>query len=101
MKELSEDTLLGGRVKILQPKKGYRVSSDAVLLAALAPSATNVLELGTGYGQVALCLAVRQPQAKITAIELLTEVADLARCNISLNTASIEIITANVRDLKL
>src|SRR5262249_22684684 len=31
---LTEDTLLGGRVRLLQPARGYRVAVDAVLLAA-------------------------------------------------------------------
>lgn len=101
MEDLSEDTLLGGRVKILQPVKGYRVSSDAVLLAALAPQAKRVLDLGTGYGQVALCLSARLPETEITGVELLPEVADIARRNVVLNEKKIEIVTADVRDVNL
>ena len=31
---VTEDALLGGRVRLLQPARGYRVAIDAVLLAA-------------------------------------------------------------------
>ena len=31
---LTEDALLGGRVRLLQSRRGYRVAVDAVLLAA-------------------------------------------------------------------
>jgi len=92
-------------VQLRQPKRGYRVSSDAVILAALAPvlAGQTVLELGTGYGQVALCLACRVPGCVITAIELLPEVASLAEQNVELNgrAAHISIHRANVKDLQL
>jgi len=34
----SEDTLLGGRVRLRQPVAGYRVAIDPVLLAASIPA---------------------------------------------------------------
>ena len=33
---ISEDTLLGGKVRLLQPMAGHRAGTDAVLAAALA-----------------------------------------------------------------
>ena len=32
---VTEDALLGGRVRLLQPERGYRIAIDAVLLAAV------------------------------------------------------------------
>lgn len=83
----TEDALLGGAVMLRQPARGYRVTSDSVLLAALTPLAENdsVLELGTGYGQVLLCLLARYPQIKATGIELMPAALDLARQNAVLN----------------
>lgn len=83
----SEDALLGGAVTIRQPRTGYRVSSDAVLLAALTPVAPGqrVLDLGTGYGQVALSLLAREPTLQVVGLELLPEVAALAVENARLN----------------
>ena len=36
--EFTEDALMGGRVRLLQPRRGYRVAVDAVLLAAAVKS---------------------------------------------------------------
>ena len=101
--DLSEDALLDGAVRLLQPKRGYRVTSDSVLLAALAPlySEQRIIEFGTGYGQVALCLAARQQECHITAFELLPEVAELAQRNVTLNQrqSQIEVCVGDVRGL--
>ena len=44
----SDDTLLGGRVKLRQPIDGYRVAIDPVLLAASVPARAQdrVLDIG-------------------------------------------------------
>jgi tRNA1Val (adenine37-N6)-methyltransferase len=34
---LTEDGFLGGRLKVLQPEKGFRAGIDSVLLAATIP----------------------------------------------------------------
>jgi tRNA1Val (adenine37-N6)-methyltransferase len=78
------DALLGGYISLWQPQKGYRVSSDAVLLAACAPLAAGwrVADFGTGYGQVALCLLARCPQlAGVVGFEKNSSAAQLARHN--------------------
>lgn len=78
------DALLGGHISLWQPQKGYRVSSDAVLLAACAPLAAGwrVADFGTGYGQVALCLLARCPQlAGVVGFEKNSSAAQLARHN--------------------
>jgi tRNA1(Val) A37 N6-methylase TrmN6 len=84
---ITEDDLLGGAVRLCQPERGYRVTSDAVILAALTPviAGQRVLELGTGYGQVALCLLAREPSLQVTGLELMEEAAALARHNAALN----------------
>ena len=48
----TENGLLGGRVRLLQPARGYRVAVDAVLLAAAvdARSGQHILDLGAGVG---------------------------------------------------
>lgn len=84
---ITEDAFLGGALMLRQPVKGYRISSDAVLLAALVPLALHqkVLELGTGYGQIALCLIAREPSVHVTGLELMPQAAELARQNAKLN----------------
>lgn len=84
---VTEDALLGGRVRLLQPARGYRVAVDAVLLAAaidVAPGA-RVLDLGAGVGAVGLCLAARLAGCTIVGIELQAALAVLAERNAALN----------------
>jgi tRNA1(Val) A37 N6-methylase TrmN6 len=87
---LTEDALLGGRVRLLQPRKGYRVAVDAVLLAAAVDARpdTRVLDLGAGVGAVGLCIASRVAGCRIVGIELQPEMAALAERNAALNGVS-------------
>ncbi len=85
--DTTEDALLGGRVRLLQPRRGYRVAVDAVLLAAAAnvqPGA-RTLDLGAGVGAVGLCLAARVAGCSVTGLELQSALAELAERNARLN----------------
>ena len=70
-------TLLGGRVRLWQPTKGYRIGMDGALLAAgaagilaeRAERAVSALELGCGVGGVILSLGARCPQVRAVGIE--------------------------------
>ncbi len=59
--DLSEDLFFGGRLRLLQPRRGHRVGTDAALLAAAARSrlaeGAAVVDLGAGVGAVGLALA--------------------------------------------
>src|ERR1700738_5195756 len=50
------DSILGGALRLYQPRRGYRFSVEAVLLArfAAARPARGVLDLGAGCGGVVL-----------------------------------------------
>lgn len=97
---LTEDGLLGGRVRLLQPKRGYRVAVDAVLLAAAvdARAGERVLDLGAGVGSVGLCLAARVEGCNVVGIELQPDLAVLAERAAKLNGAS-ERVRTLVHDL--
>ncbi|WP_018108600.1 tRNA1(Val) (adenine(37)-N6)-methyltransferase [Bacteroides propionicifaciens] len=60
-----------------------KVGTDGVLLGAIAPiyNKSNVLDVGTGSGLIALMLAQRNSTAEITAIELDADAAQQAREN--------------------
>lgn len=85
--DTTEDRLLGGRIRLLQPRRGYRVAVDAVLLAASveARAGQRVLDLGCGVGSVALCLAARVAGLEIVGLELQETFAALAERNVRLN----------------
>ena len=96
----TEDTVIGGRVRLLQPRRGYRIAVDAVLLAAAveAQAGESVLDLGAGVGAVGLCIAARVPGCNVTGIELQPALAALAERNVALNQAGDRVRTL-VHDL--
>jgi tRNA1(Val) A37 N6-methylase TrmN6 len=83
--------LLGGRVKLMQPKTGYRIGMDGALLAAACaglPKVKTALELGCGVGGALLSLKMRRPALALTGIEREPDYAALARENTRLNDFS-------------
>lgn len=96
----TEDRLLGGRVRLLQPVRGFRAGLDAVLLAAFvaARPGQRVLEAGCGSGAAFLCLAARVPGLCIDAIEREPAMAALARTNAGRNGVAAEVTEGDVAD---
>jgi tRNA1(Val) A37 N6-methylase TrmN6 len=98
----TDDTLLGGRVRLRQPQGGLRAGHDAVLVAAAVPArpGEQVLELGCGSGAAFLCLAARVPEVRIVAVEREPELAALARENAALNGLAdrVTVIEGDVAD---
>jgi tRNA1(Val) A37 N6-methylase TrmN6 len=82
-----ESRLLGGRVRLLQPKDGYRAGMDAALLAAAlgAKPGERILEAGCGPGAALLQAACRAPEASYVGVERDQAALNLARRNIVLN----------------
>jgi tRNA1(Val) A37 N6-methylase TrmN6 len=87
MRETTLDNLLGGRVRLRQPARGYRAAIDPVLLAAAVPARAgeHVLELGCGVGAAALCLLARVPGVRVTGLEVQSVLARLAAVNAATN----------------
>jgi|SRR5579862_3095398 len=86
----SEDRLLDGKVRLLQPLAGYRAAIDPVFLAAAiaAKPGARVLDAGCGAGAALLCLAARLPEVAITGIEIDPAICHLAQRNVELNGLS-------------
>jgi len=89
--QTTQDTLLGGRVTIVQPKDGYRVAIDPILLAAsIQPEAgDSILDVGAGTGAVSLCLAERCPDVTISGLELNEQYCAWATQSAALNGLAI------------
>jgi tRNA1(Val) A37 N6-methylase TrmN6 len=79
---VTDDAILGGRLRLLQPKCGHRVGHDAVLLAAACPAhaGDTVVDLGAGVGAAGLALATRVA-ADVTLVEIDADLAALAADN--------------------
>ncbi len=96
--EIVENALLGGRVRFLQPARGYRAGMDAALLAAACDAAPGerVIEAGCGAGAVLMQIAARRPGAVLTGLERDPAMAALARRNAALNGAAATIVEGDV-----
>jgi tRNA1(Val) A37 N6-methylase TrmN6 len=100
MDAITENTVLDGRVRLLQPERGYRAGLDAALLAAACDAAdgARVLEAGCGVGAALLAAAVRRPTLRFAGLERDPATAALARRNVELNGLAdrVEILDGDV-----
>jgi tRNA1(Val) A37 N6-methylase TrmN6 len=87
MDGITENTVLDGRVRLLQPERGYRAGLDAALLAAACDAAdgARVIEAGCGGGGALLAAAMRRPATRFTGVERDPAAVELARRSIALN----------------
>ncbi len=81
------DDFLGGRITVLQPRKGHRSGSDAVWLQAAVPAkkGDQVLDAGAGVGVAGLCLLARVPGIRVTGVEIDSHLCSLAEANAARN----------------
>ena len=100
MPEVTEDLLLGGRVRLHQPAKGHRAGTDAVLLAASAPVRPGdvVVDVGAATGAVGLMVAERQREGRFVFVERDPALAELCRRNCRDNDVPGEVAVADVLD---
>ncbi|MCG7392371.1 methyltransferase [Microvirga sp. ACRRW] len=100
MSEITEDCLLGGRVSLVQPAKGHRAGTDAVLLAAAAPAKAGdrVLDVGAATGAVGLMVAAREKGAHLAFVERDPDLAELCRRNCRANGVEAEIFVVDLLD---
>lgn len=87
MLETTEDAVLGGRLRLRQPKRGHRVGHDAILLAAATAAhvGEHAVDLGAGVGGAGLALAKRVDGLKVTLVEIDQGLCALAAENATLN----------------
>ena len=102
MTRFSEDPILRGLVRVVQPRRGYRFSLDSLLLAdfALRARFRHALDLGCGSAVIAMILARRRPRARIVGLEIQAELCEAARRGVALNglLPRIEIVPGDLRE---
>lgn len=99
--DVTEDAVLGGRLRLRQPRRGHRFGHDGILLAAAtdAEPGERVADFGAGVGVAGLALAARLSAVRVTLVERDPVLADLARQNIALNALAerADVLCADVR----
>ena len=83
----SLDTFFNGKLQVIQKKRGYRFSIDAVLLSQFVTilRSERVIDLGTGCGILPLLLSQTTKALSFTGIEIQEGLAECARKNVLLN----------------
>lgn len=101
-KSVTEDAVLGGRIRIRQPSAGYRVNVDTMLLAAAvqAHAGMRLMEAGCGVAAAAIAVAARNENITLLGVERDQNIAMVARENVALNAMSerVEIATGDALD---
>lgn len=97
----TQDLFLGGRLRLSQPRHGYRAATDPVFLAAACPARTGetVLELGCGVGVASFCLGARVTGVRLHGLELQPDYAELARHNAMVTGISLEVHDGDLRQM--
>src|SRR5471030_627599 len=99
---ISEDAVLGGRLRLRQPLRGHRVGHDSILLAAATGGRVGeqAVDLGAGVGAAGLALAVRVEGLKVTLVEIDAALCALASGNARLNKLDdrVNVLACDVED---
>jgi tRNA1(Val) A37 N6-methylase TrmN6 len=98
---VTDDAVLGGRLRLKQPARGHRAGHDAILLAAAGPQARHAVDLGAGVGTAGLALIARGAAERVTLIEIDGDLAALARQNAERNgfAERVDVVCADVKDI--
>jgi tRNA1(Val) A37 N6-methylase TrmN6 len=94
----TEDTFLGGQLRVRQPKSGHRSGHDAMLLAAATParSGDRLVDFGAGVGAAGLAVARRVAGIRLVLVEIDSELAALARGNAASNEIAADVIVLDI-----
>ncbi len=81
------DTFFDGKLQVIQKKKGYRFSMDAVLLSQFVKIRKDerVIDLGTGCGILPLLLSQTTKARSLVGVEIQAGLAECAKKNVLLN----------------
>jgi len=98
------DFFFNGKLKVLQKKRGYRFSIDAILLSQFVKIRKNekAIDLGTGCGILPLLLSSTTKAHSFVGVEIQEGLAELAEKNVLLNNLCdrVSILYKDFRELK-
>lgn len=112
--ELTLDNIGRRDFVLYQQKKGFRFGTDSVLMAWFAASfarrdkeggyrKTSYLELGSGCGGAAMCVAARLANCEIDCVEIMDSSCEVLRRNITANHVEdrVRAYNCDARDLPI
>jgi tRNA1Val (adenine37-N6)-methyltransferase len=98
------DLFLGGKLQIIQKKKGYRFSVDTLLLGEFVRIRKNerVIDLGTGCGILPLLLSQKARTNSFVGVEIQRGLVECAEKNVVLNHLEdrVSILQQDFRELR-
>jgi tRNA1(Val) A37 N6-methylase TrmN6 len=99
------DRFLAGRFHLIQPRKGFRCGSDAIVLASVLPvaAAGHLVDLGAGPGGVGFAAVARCPGLAVTCVERDRRALALAAASLGLAenaafAARVRIVEGNIAE---
>ena len=98
MLEVTEDYIWDGKIKLLQPKNGYRIALDPIILAKTVDihPKQSILDAGCGVGTISLILKYLNASLNITSIDIDHEIIMLCRKNSQINQLPLDIIEGSI-----
>lgn len=98
------DDLGINNLKIIQNKNGFCFGIDSILLSEFTKnikSDSEVIDLGSGTGIIAILLSAKTNAKKIIGIEIQEEIAEMASRSIKMNKLEnkIEVINGDIRNI--
>jgi len=104
MEDETIDEILGGKLRIIQEKKGYRFSLDAFLLTHFIrlKKGDHIIDLGTGSGVIAIIMGTRKECGRVVGIDVQEKLVDMAKRSVEVNTLSgkVEIRQGDVKQIE-
>ena len=99
--EVSKNKILDGSISLFQPKKGFRVGIDSILLSSSIKKYSNCIEFGTGSGVILIYLSKKFPNSNIIGVEKNIELIELAKKNLienNINNTNTKVICNDLLD---
>jgi tRNA1(Val) A37 N6-methylase TrmN6 len=99
--DLTKNNILDGNLSLYQPKFGFRIGIDSILLASSVNNYSKCIEFGTGAGIILVYLSKKFPDSKILGIEKNSELVNLAKKNLKenkINKSCAEVIQNDLYD---
>ena len=103
MNDVTEDYILNKAIRLWQPKHGYRVAIDPIILAHevnIIPK-QKILDVGSGVGTISLILKYKDPSQNLFAIDIDPLMCKLCEKNARENNLSIKVYNQNVESIDI